>query len=73
MKIFLALFLTGLSGTILAASRPGNQTLDGGKWISADKPENGWRENGFVAGEGWIPVRVIGNFGIKPWNKPGLG
>lgn len=42
-------------------------------WISTAKPEKGWKDNGFVAGDGWTPVKVIGEFGIAPWKKPPVG
>jgi len=42
-------------------------------WISTDKPEEGWKDNGFVAGDGWTPVTVIGNYGMGPWGKLTVG
>ncbi len=42
-------------------------------WISNDRPEKGWKDNGFVAGDGWTPVAVIGNHGTSPWGKLTVG
>jgi HEAT repeat protein len=44
-----------------------------GSWISTDKPEKSWRDNGFIAGPGWKPVTVIGNYGVGPWGRPKVG
>ena len=44
-----------------------------GSWISTDKPEKSWRDNGFVAGPGWKPVTVIGSYGMGPWGRPAVG
>ena len=42
-------------------------------WISTAKPENGWKDNGFVAGSGWTPATVIGNYGMQPWGRLQVG
>jgi len=42
-------------------------------WVSTDQPEKGWREDGFVGGERWSPVAVLGAYGIEPWGKPRVG
>ncbi|NQT88384.1 HEAT repeat domain-containing protein, partial [bacterium] len=42
-------------------------------WISTDRPEKGWRDNGFVAGPNWTPVTVLGPHGIAPWSKLVVG
>lgn len=42
-------------------------------WISTDKPEKDWKDNGFVAGSRWEPVTVIGEYGVGPWGKPTMG
>jgi len=42
-------------------------------WISTDKPEKSWKDNGFVGGSNWTPVTVIGVYGIGPWRTPGIG
>ena len=42
-------------------------------WISTDKPEKSWKDNGFVAGDGWAPVTVIGTYGVSPWGRPQVG
>ncbi len=42
-------------------------------WISTDKPEKSWKDNGFVAGPGWTPVVVLGGHGSDPWGKLGVG
>ena len=42
-------------------------------WISTDKPEKGWRGNGFVAGQHWLPVTVLGPHGMAPWGKLVIG
>ena len=38
-------------------------------WISTSKPEKSWKDNGFVAGNNWTPVTVIGPHGIAPWGS----
>ncbi len=42
-------------------------------WISTDKPEKSWKDNGFVGGTHWTPVTVLGAYGIAPWNKVAFG
>ena len=42
-------------------------------WISIDKPEKGWKDNGFVGGPNWTPVTVMGAYGIGPWGQPAVG
>jgi HEAT repeat protein len=42
-------------------------------WISTDRPEKGWKDNGFVGGSHWQPVTAIGPYGIAPWGKPVVG
>jgi len=42
-------------------------------WISTDKPDKGWKDNGFVAGDNWTPVAVIGKYGMPPWGRPAVG
>lgn len=42
-------------------------------WISTDRPEKGWTDNGFVAGAKWSPVTVIGEYGMPPWGRPAVG
>lgn len=42
-------------------------------WTTTSKPEKGWQENGFVAGELWRPAAVIGPYGTAPWGRLEVG
>ena len=49
------------------------QVVSDKTWTSTDRPEKGWKDNGFVGGPHWTPVTVIGAYGIAPWNRPAVG
>jgi len=70
--------IPGPAGLILELS----VKLDDGKqirlvsdktWVSSVKPDEGWSGSGFVGGEGWRPVKVLGPYGMAPWGKPSGG
>ncbi len=42
-------------------------------WVSTDKPEKSWKDNGFVGGESWTRVSIIGPYGTTPWGKLTVG
>ena len=43
-------------------------------WISSEKADSGWNENGFTPGQGWLTAKVAGVYGCAPWGKvtPGV-
>jgi HEAT repeat protein len=49
------------------------QLTSDGTWISTDKPDKGWTDNGFIAGDDWKKVRVIGAYGAPPWGSVTVG
>ena len=49
------------------------QLTTDGTWISTDKPDKGWTDNGFIAGDNWEKVNVLGKYGMKPWGRPDIG
>ncbi len=42
-------------------------------WISTEKPEKSWKDNGFIGGPHWTPVTVIGAYGMAPWGGLAVG
>lgn len=41
-------------------------------WFSTNRPEESWKDNGFVVGKTWAPVAVLGPYGMAPWGKPAM-
>jgi HEAT repeat protein len=70
--------ITGVSGLIVKLAV---EFEDGKKfeltsdktWLSTDKPDKGWKDNGFIGGDHWTPVTVLGKYGVAPWKKPVVG
>ena len=66
---------SGLLAKLVVVFEDGKEfTLSTDKtWVSSNKPEKSWNENGFVGGSGWKPVVVLGRYGMAPWGAVAVG